>query len=152
MKLRKQSKGFYKMSKKRDIDIVAKTLYMEARGEGDHGLQAVACVIVNRYRRKKWYSRINNVRSLANVCLKPYQFSCWNKGDQCDTVLPRLNKESEIWKKCVEFATLAYFDYLPDIVGGADHYFACTVKSTPDWAKKMKFVCKIGNHNFYKEV
>ena len=42
------------MSKERDIEIMTATLWMEARGESDEGIQAVACVIYNRYKANKW--------------------------------------------------------------------------------------------------
>ena len=39
-----------------DEDILARTLYGEARGEGIDGIEAVACVIMNRYKARKWYT------------------------------------------------------------------------------------------------
>jgi len=139
------------MSRARDIDIVTKTLWMEARGESDQGIQAVACVIYNRYKNKKWYSKVLGIASLANVCLKKWQFSCWNPGDQCDTKLPKANKNSRVWKVCESFATAAAYGTLPDIVCGADHYYATSMKNPPSWAKKMRFICQVGHHRFYKD-
>lgn len=139
------------MSKERDIEIMTATLWMEARGESDEGIQAVACVIYNRYKANKWYSKVFGRASLANVCLKKWQFSCWNPGGQCETRLPYANKQSEKWKKCKEFATMAVYDKLPDIVAGADHYYAMTMTTPPSWVYKMKFIRQIGNHRFYKD-
>lgn len=53
------------------INIVARTLYMEARGEGDAGLKMVMTVIWNRAGGDKDF--------FADECLRPSQFSCWNK-------------------------------------------------------------------------
>lgn len=39
-----------------DLQILARTLFGEARGEGDEGLEAVACVIINRFNAKKWFT------------------------------------------------------------------------------------------------
>ena len=39
-----------------DIDILARTIYGEARGEKTAGKKAVACVIMNRYKSKKWFA------------------------------------------------------------------------------------------------
>ena len=39
-----------------DLQILARTLFGEARGEGDEGLEAVACVIINRFKAKKWFT------------------------------------------------------------------------------------------------
>lgn len=41
-----------------DIDTMARTIWGEARGEGVQGMQAIACVIMNRFHEKKWYSVI----------------------------------------------------------------------------------------------
>lgn len=139
------------MSKARDIDIVTKTLWMEARGEPEEGIQAVACVIYNRYKSNKWYSRRWGVRSLANVCLKNAQFSCWNAGDQCDTKLKSADTNSEVWHTCEKYARMASEGALADIVDGADHYYAISLRKKPAWAKKMKVICQIGNHRFYKD-
>lgn len=61
-----------------DIDILARTIYGEARGEKTAGKKAVACVIMNRYKAKKWFSG----KTIAETCQKPWQFSCWNKTTQ----------------------------------------------------------------------
>jgi len=65
-----------------EVDVLARTLYGEARGEGLLGLEAIANVIMNRLKisRKKtngyWWGN-----SIVGICRKPYQFSCWNKDD-----------------------------------------------------------------------
>ena len=69
-----------------DLQIFARTLFGEARGEGDEGLEAVACVILNRFRANKWFTgyEMQNGKKIPNVaqtCLKKAQFSCWNKND-----------------------------------------------------------------------
>ena len=69
-----------------DFEIMAKTIYGEARGETREGQIAVACVIFNRFRSGKWFS----AKTLAGVCLKPLQFSCWNKSDPNSQILANL--------------------------------------------------------------
>ncbi|MDY6408142.1 MAG: cell wall hydrolase [Pseudomonadota bacterium] len=59
-----------------ETEILAKTLYGEARGEGISGLEAVANVILNRVKHPCWWGK-----SIQEVCLKPMQFSCWNTDD-----------------------------------------------------------------------
>ena len=54
----------------REHKIVAITILAEARGEGNKGMYAVAAVIAQRSFERK--------RTPEQVCLKPYQFSCWN--------------------------------------------------------------------------
>ena len=57
-----------------DLDILARTLYGEARGEysssGPAALIAVGNVIVNRFEKGGRFGK-----TLAEVCLKPKQFS-----------------------------------------------------------------------------
>lgn len=53
------------------INVVARTLYMEARGEGSTGLNMVMTVIWNRSSGDK--------EEFAPECLRYKQFSCWNK-------------------------------------------------------------------------
>ena len=63
-----------------DLQILARTLFGEARGEGDEGLEAVACVIINRFNAKKWFTGYDvlngkKIPSIAQTCLKKAQFS-----------------------------------------------------------------------------
>ena len=63
----------------KDRDILARTLWGEARGEGAAGQIAVAWTIRNRVfdgKTNSWWGE-----GYAGVCQKPYQFSCWNKTD-----------------------------------------------------------------------
>ena len=52
-----------------DLQILARTLFGEARGEGDEGLEAVACVIMNRFKANKWYTgyEIHNGKKVPSV-------------------------------------------------------------------------------------
>ncbi|MFW0755465.1 cell wall hydrolase [Pseudomonas sp. H11T01] len=63
----------------RDPDILVRTLWGEARGEGLAGRIAVGWTIRNRVndgKAKSWWGE-----GYAGVCLKVWQFSCWNKND-----------------------------------------------------------------------
>ena len=54
----------------RETKIVAITILAEARGEGEAGMYAVgACIAQRAFERKK---------TPSEVCLKKWQFSCWN--------------------------------------------------------------------------
>ncbi|HEY6018760.1 MAG TPA: cell wall hydrolase, partial [Candidatus Paceibacterota bacterium] len=60
-----------------DIDVMSRTIYGEARGEQWDGQVAVGWVIRNRLEDSaKRYGK-----TIAEVCQKPYQFSCWLKSD-----------------------------------------------------------------------
>lgn len=132
---------------KLEIDTLARTLWGEARGEGTGGMQAVACVILNRVKiaqeaGKYWWG--NNI---IQVCQKPYQFSCWNRSD------PNFKKLQAVDEKDLHFATAlriarrAAIGALEDVTYGATHYHAAGVE--PYWARREKPCAVIGNHIFY---
>jgi len=58
-----------------DREILARTLWGEARGEGIDGMRAVAHVILNRVADARWPGTV------AEVCLQPSQFSAWLERD-----------------------------------------------------------------------
>ena len=59
-----------------DLPVMARTVFGEARGEPHEGRLAVAHVILNRARSGGWWDA-----GVSEVCLKRWQFSCWNPGD-----------------------------------------------------------------------
>lgn len=126
-----------------DMEILAKTIFGEARGESQEGQIAVACCVFNRFNSGKWFS----AKSVAGVCLKPWQFSCWNKND------PNSQKIINL-----PFSTYSqYFNVIKlarqhDITKGATHYYNPKVCKTPKWAEG-KVPCKqIGEHLFFKDI
>ena len=54
----------------KEAKIIAITILAEARGEGEAGMYAVGAVIAQRAFEGK--------RTPSEVCLKKWQFSCWN--------------------------------------------------------------------------
>ena len=133
-----------------ETDILARTLYGEARGEGLIGLEAVACVVLNRAklskeRNVKWWGR-----TIKEVCLKPFQFSCWNpENPQLEKILSVSENDAE-FRLCLRIAKKAITGFLPDITHGATHYHAKSV--SPAWARKLAPVFDYRNHLFYQEV
>jgi spore germination cell wall hydrolase CwlJ-like protein len=123
-----------------DIDIVAATLYKEARGEGKKGMEAVNEVIHNRSKKKK--------KSLSQICTEPKQFSCWNNiaptKDVIDSIAKKDPKSFSIAKKIAS-------DDLTNHTKGAEYYHTLAVK--PTWGPKLKKsgyqTVIIGNHIFY---
>lgn len=133
------------------IDVLARTLWGEARGEGPVGMEAVACVILNRIAvalsrgGSYWWGN-----DIITVCQKPYQFSCWNRLD------PNYRKLLEITDKDIHFASAlriarrAVAGLLPDTTGAATHYHAKSI--TPSWAKGEVPTLTLKNHIFYKLI
>ena len=117
---------------------VALTLLAEARGEGERGMAAVACVIRQRAEERGL--------SFEQVCLQKWQFSCWNGKDAKD--LKHLLKEPQ-----AQFALWleANMDKLkPEALGYANHYHATWMKQLPYWAEGETPVKIVGQHAFYK--
>ncbi len=127
----------------RDLDILARTIWGEARGEGSEGMQAVANVIMNRYAQRPRYGS-----TVRGVCQRPYQFSCWNAGDPNRLKVQSVNADDPQFKTALEIAAIALSGTLADITGGANHYHADSV--SPSWAAAGQKVAQIGVHEFYK--
>lgn len=137
-----------------DIDILARTIYGEARSEGEEGMEAVACVVINRYKSHKWYSGYvlkggAKIPSIAHTCLKRMQFSCWNKNDPNLPKIRRVTPENKIFKKCLEIASAAVCGNLKDFTGGAVYYHTKDIK--PEWAVEKIPCYEVNNHIFYRE-
>ena len=135
----------------KDRDVLARTLWGEARGETLAGMVAVAWTIRNRVndgKAKSWWGE-----GYAGVCLKPYQFSCWNKNDPN---FPFLSGAKPIpvaeMAKAVMVATAVMDGAYPDPTGGATHYYATTMPKAPAWAAKARQTLKLGHHVFFKDV
>lgn len=133
-----------------EVEVLARTLYGEARGEELAGIEAVASVILNRVafakrRGRYWWG--NDVKS---VCLKPAQFSCWNEADPNRKKLLALNPRDPAYRLCKRIAKRAVAGELPDQTDGATHYHTHAVD--PFWARGHVPVAEIGNHLFYKNI
>ena len=119
-------------------EIVAITILAEARGEGKRGMYAVACVISKRMKERK--------KTGAQVCLQPWQFSCWNKNDPQRPHLRKLLRH-ELAPYAMKLAK--NIDNLQlKFVEFANHYH--TKRVSPYWSKGKRPVATIGNHVFFK--
>jgi cell wall hydrolase len=129
---------------KRQIDILARTIWGEARGEGLRGMQAVANVIVNRANQGGWWGD-----SIATVALKDKQFSVWNDETEPNTVAALNVDDNDLqFIEAISIAKEAVEGTLPDITGGATNYHADYV--SPYWADSSKITATIGKHIFYE--
>lgn len=124
-------------------DILARTLWGEARGEGTGGMYAVACVVLNRAARPGWWGN-----SIASVCQAPAQFSCWNASDPNRAKLLAVTAADPQFAAAQKIAAAATQGTLLDITEGADHYYAAAIPA-PAWAKGRTPTIQIGRHLFY---
>ncbi len=133
-----------------ELDVLARTLWGEARGEGAQGMEAVACVILNRVKvadekgGQYWWG--NNVIS---VCQKPYQFSCWNRSDANYKRVQAVTQKTDIhFATSMRVARRALAGVLDDQTFGATHYHEQSIM--PDWSLGQTPSAHIGHHIFYK--
>lgn len=132
------------------IDVLARTLWGEARGEGLKGMEAVASVVLNRvavaeHRGHYWWGA-----NIISVCQKPYQFSCWNRSDANYRKLQAVTDKDIHYATAVRIARRAVAGTLEDATGGATHYHARGI--SPNWAKGRQPAAVIGNHIFYQLI
>lgn len=131
-------------------DVLARTVYGEARGEPVRGQEAVAAVVMNRVRRARraggwWWGA-----TVAEVCTKPFQFSCWNAGDPNLPVLLGAGDGDPAFAVCRRIAARAVAGALRDPTRGATHYHA--KGAFPAWARGRAPAAAIGRHLFYNDI
>lgn len=137
------------------IDITARTIFGEARGErGTLPLIAVAWVIRNRANARvgvgagkpMWWGG-----TPAEVCLKRAQFSSWNPDDPNLPVIQAATLDQPRFAECFGIAALVLAgDALgPDPTYGATHYYSLGIPA-PAWSPVMTETARIGAHRFLR--
>ena len=121
--------------------IIALTLFGEARGESLPGKMAVASVIYNRAE--------GDTTRMAYICMKPYQFSCWNYGAKMPTIPAADSPERKAWNDCAAIAELAATGKLKPVTE-ATHYHARTMKQPPKWTAGQVPCAVLDGHVFYR--
>ena len=128
--------------------IIAKTLWAEAAGEGQIGMEAVGGVIANRT-RLKWRHKTDEVA----VCLDYKQFSCWNTGSPLLAKMERVQRQPDAaWRDALDIARRVLAGSLSDCTDGATHYFASTLRRRPSWERGAVHCRTIGSHLFFKGI
>ena len=128
------------------IDILARTIWGEARGQSLKGQEAVANVVMNRVRKRRprWGMTVEK------VCRAPYQFSCWNNNDPNLAKLMRVDASNKAFAICLDVARRAVNGDLQDHTSGSTHYH--TIGVSPSWSVGQTPVVKIGDHLFFNSV
>lgn len=143
-----------------DPQILALTLYGEARGEPIEGVIAVGCVIRNRVIDARWGTKYRQ------VCLAPWQFSCWRREggeanyervlDYAKQLLAHKVPDDPIFRQCVWVSQGVIGGWILDTVKNATHYYAPAAMqppgSVPKWAANKQPVVTRGRHVFYADV
>lgn len=137
------------------LDVLALTIYGEARGESVEGKIAVGNVVRNRLKTHRWgltYER---------VCLAPMQFSCWTpKGGAKNAdslqalaraIMAGAMPSDPVLAECYWIAGGMSSGAAQDNVHGATFYFV-TRSPIPSWAVGHLPVCVIGQHSFFAGI
>lgn len=133
-----------------DIDVMARTMWGEARGEGALGMQAVANVIANRAaisEEKGSYWWGNGIEGVAKRFRgDQHQFSCWDESDPNYKKIMALtdNDPTFVMAKRIARGVLSGSYY--DNTEGAEHF---RVRSASvEWANPAQVTARIKNHIF----
>lgn len=127
-----------------DQKIIALTILAEARGEGNMGMYAVACVIQQRSIERKM--------TVMEVCLAPSQFSCWNgKGNIASKMEDKKNLFAAPQAEyAAQLARVIWGNQALErkVIGNANHYHTTDVN--PKWSKGKDATVTIKHHKFYR--
>lgn len=154
-----------------DVQVLACTLWGEARRLNPEEIIQVACVIRNRVKadlgndkKPDWWGE-----GYRGVCLAPMQFSVWNDGPLTSEKGVLTNHGAlaklvaalkagvvtdERYKECAWIATGVMKDWVRDVTHGANHYHVAAMQPRPKWARDRVpvnnlFPAKAG-HVFYR--
>jgi N-acetylmuramoyl-L-alanine amidase len=133
-----------------DIDILARTMWGEARGLGRDGMAAVGWVVKNRAAKPCWWGH-----DIAGVCTKAAQFSCWNASDPNRAKLLAVTAADTGFATALAVADGIVAGSVPDPTNGATHYHTVAKPEwaavwPPDWTKSMRQTADDGHHVFYR--
>jgi N-acetylmuramoyl-L-alanine amidase len=128
-----------------DLEVMAKTIWGESRGESYLGQIGVGYVIKNRVAKPGWWGR-----DIKSVCLAPYQFSCWNVSDPNREKLLKVSVSDPAYLRALGIAALVLTGDLLDPTQEATSYHASTMDKYPTWTKAMTRTTKLGHHIFYR--
>lgn len=132
-----------------DLSTLAKTIYGEARGSGERGMVAVACVMRNRMHDHRW------PHTMTEICLQPMQLSCWNDNDPNREVIQSVDLDDPIFCIAFKVAVDTAVGGGDDITNGANHYMTIPLfysLERPEWAQEQhaRVVAEISGHVFLR--
>ena len=123
-----------KLSNKQ-IQCLVLNSYMEARGQGVKGMQAVTWVVLNRTKHPAYPS------TPCAVIAQPKQFSWYgNKTPQV--------KEKDAYMQAERVVEGVLSGKLKDNTNSSTHFHSTRIK--PVWANRLSYTTTIGSHCFYK--
>ena len=150
-KATQDTKTYGGFSSSNAVNIIARTLWGEARGESDAGKKAVASVLWNRAGQK--------AENLPKVALRKRQFSCWNsvsmndkKPENYSYVIPNAVRKNSIdekaWQACLDIAAQLIKGTFKSTVGDANAYYVSSMSNPPSWDADLTGTQNVGSHKF----
>ncbi len=122
---------------------LAQAVYFEARGEPTLGQLAVAHVVLNRVRDRRYPNTICAVvfqnENRRNRC--QFSFACDGRPDRAYNLVA--------WNRSLKIALKVLAGTGEDITHSATHYHAAYVD--PAWASSLTETARFGQHLFYRE-
>ena len=139
----------FELPNDKEIDLLTRVVYGEARGETPQDQSNIVHTILNRAANpnRRYGKRI------ADVLLAPKAFSCLNPSDQNYKKLLELPKNSLTYKKIhdnIVKTIVARMNGLGDPTRGSTHYHTAAVD--PHWNRNAKSMIKLGAHQFWVGV
>lgn len=119
-----------------DADILARTIYGEARGEVDSAKLGVASVVMNRV--ANGFSYPGGLDGVAAVCQARNQFSCWNANDPNRSVCLAVTASDPVFQRCLQIAAGAIDGTLSDNTAGATYYHDLSIGTPARWGNVVQ--------------
>lgn len=140
-----------KQTNKEAVQLLALTMWGEARSDGPEAMRAVGHVIMNRMKSKRQFGR-----NIKEVVWKRKAFSCWNKSDpnrvamEKIATLPEGHPSKVRWDQAVNLAQDITSGRSKDPTAGSLFYHTKAM-GKPYWVSQdMKPDAQIASHLFYK--
>jgi len=128
-----------------DLELLAGTIYGEARGETTRGKQAVGLTIKTRATHPSWWGS-----GWRGVMLQKAQFTCWNDHNAAAIVAGK-EANNHAWQDCYRVAQQIYSGQVVDVGLSLSPTHYCAKSIRPYWVKSLQFIETIGGHNFYHD-
>jgi len=133
----------------KEVDLMTRVLYGEARGENEEGQRNIIHTIINRAEDSK--KRFGP--TYGEILIRPFQFSCMNPDDPNYPLILKLDKKSLTFQKLRAIVVNTINERLngrPDPTLNSTHYHNLTVD--PKWNIAADGMIRIGNHKFWRGV
>ena len=128
-----------------DLMILTKTVYGEARGEGEIGIKAVVHLVLNRV--KSDHPLFKHDVTITKACLRREQFECWDFKREMSSI--DVKSDEFLKLKCLVVDAHKEYNKGIDLTKDALFYVK-RKKHLPKWAWGMKRTAVINHHVYFK--